>query len=217
MIRAGSCSTLALTLADRGDCLSDLSVLRDQPTLFGAVASTPTASRVVDAVDAERLGAIRAARAQARERAWAAGLSPARGTGLLILDFDATLVDATATRSERLQRISVAMAFLRWPASSMPPTRRWPCCCVRSIEHPTMLMTTSRCWTSPCPSCRSRRWALTPTTASPCWRAPIVPGPQSLVGSRTPSDGPGDRCRRRIAGAASAPSDGSTVSLRSSG
>ena len=36
---------LALTLADGGDCLSDLSVLRDQPALFGAVASTPTASQ----------------------------------------------------------------------------------------------------------------------------------------------------------------------------
>jgi hypothetical protein len=85
---------VALTLADGGDCLSDLSVLRDQPGLFGAVASTPTASRVVDSVDADRLGAMRAARAQARERAWAAGLSPVCSTGPLILDFDATLVDA---------------------------------------------------------------------------------------------------------------------------
>jgi hypothetical protein len=85
---------VALTLADGGDCLSDLSVLRDQPGLFGAVASTPTASRVVDSVDADRLGAMRAARAKARERAWAAGLSPVRSTGPLILDFDATLVDA---------------------------------------------------------------------------------------------------------------------------
>ncbi len=85
---------VALTLADGGDCLSDLSVLRDQPGLFGAVASTPTASRVVDSVDADRLGAIRAAQAAARERAWAAGLCPVRSTGPLILDFDATLVDA---------------------------------------------------------------------------------------------------------------------------
>ena len=34
---------LALTLADGGDCLSDLRVLRDQPPLFGAVASDSTA------------------------------------------------------------------------------------------------------------------------------------------------------------------------------
>ena len=90
---------VALTLADGGDCLSDLSVLRDQPGLFGTVASTPTASRVVDSVDADRLGAIRAARAEARARAWAAGLCPVRSTGPLILDFDATLVDAHSEKS----------------------------------------------------------------------------------------------------------------------
>ena len=89
---------MALTLADGGDCLSDLAVLRDQPCLFGPVASTPTASRVIDSVDAERLGAIRAARAQARARAWAAGLCPVRKTGPLIIDFDATLVDAHSVK-----------------------------------------------------------------------------------------------------------------------
>jgi hypothetical protein len=57
---------VALTLADGGDCLTDLSVLRDQPALFGAVASTPTASWVIDSVDTDLLGAIRRARAQAR-------------------------------------------------------------------------------------------------------------------------------------------------------
>jgi hypothetical protein len=49
---------------------------------------------VVDSVDSERLDAIRAARAEARERAWAAGLCPVRTTGPLIIDFDATLVEA---------------------------------------------------------------------------------------------------------------------------
>jgi Transposase DDE domain group 1 len=90
---------VALTLADGGDCLSDLCVLRDQPALFGSVASTPTASRVVDSVDAERLGAMRAARALARQRAWAAGLCPVRKSGPLILDFDATLVDAHSDKT----------------------------------------------------------------------------------------------------------------------
>lgn len=90
---------MALTLADGGDCLSDLSVLRDQPSLFGSVASTPTAFRVIDSVDADRLGAVRVARAQARERAWAAGLCPVRKTGPLIIDFDATLLDAHSVRN----------------------------------------------------------------------------------------------------------------------
>ena len=39
---------LAVMLADGGDCLSDLAVLRDQPELFGPVASTPTAWRVIE-------------------------------------------------------------------------------------------------------------------------------------------------------------------------
>lgn len=90
---------VALTLADGGDCLSDLSVLRDQPSLFGAVASTPTASRVVDSVDGDRLAAIRAARAEARARAWEAGLSPLSEHGPLILDIDATLLHAHSEKN----------------------------------------------------------------------------------------------------------------------
>jgi hypothetical protein len=90
---------LALMLADGGDCLSDLSVLRDQPGLFGSVASTPTAYRVVDSVDPDRLSAVRAARAKARSRAWAAGLCPVSTTSPLILDFDATLVDSYSEKN----------------------------------------------------------------------------------------------------------------------
>jgi hypothetical protein len=37
---------LVVMLADGGDCLSDLASLRDQPELFGAVLSTPTAWRI---------------------------------------------------------------------------------------------------------------------------------------------------------------------------
>jgi hypothetical protein len=83
---------LAVLLADGGDCLSDLAVLRDQPELFGPVASTPTAWRVLDrtARDACGLARLRAARAHARSRAWAAGAHPE--PELLIVDADATLV-----------------------------------------------------------------------------------------------------------------------------
>ena len=79
-------------LADGGDCLSDLAVLRDQPELFGPVASTPTAWRVVErlAQDPDGLARLRAARAHARARAWAAGAHP--DLELLIVDADATLV-----------------------------------------------------------------------------------------------------------------------------
>jgi hypothetical protein len=85
---------LAVMLADGGDCLSDLAVLRDQPELFGQVASTPTAWRVIERVaqDADGLARLRAARAHARARAWAAGGDP--GVELLVIDADATLVTA---------------------------------------------------------------------------------------------------------------------------
>jgi hypothetical protein len=84
---------LAVMLADGGDALSDLAVLRNQPDLFGHVASTATAWRVVEraAVDEFGLAGLRAARAQARARAWTAG---AHADGLLVIDVDGTLLDA---------------------------------------------------------------------------------------------------------------------------
>jgi Transposase DDE domain group 1 len=83
---------LAVILADGGDCLSDLAVLRDQPELFGPVASTPTAWRVIERIgkDPNGLARLRAARAHARARAWAAGAHP--DIERLIVDADATLV-----------------------------------------------------------------------------------------------------------------------------
>jgi hypothetical protein len=81
---------LCVAIADGGDCVSDLGVLRGQEALFGPVASQTTAHRVIKAIDAGRLEAIRAARARARERAWDAGARPRE----LILDIDATLLGA---------------------------------------------------------------------------------------------------------------------------
>jgi len=81
---------LAVMLADGGDCLSDLGALRDQPDLFGRVASDATAWRVIDALDTEHLELVRAARATARARAWATGARPAE----IVLDIDSTLVTA---------------------------------------------------------------------------------------------------------------------------
>jgi DDE family transposase len=91
---------LAVMLADGGDCLSDLAVLRDQPALFGQVASTPTAWRVLErtACDPDGLARLRAARAHARARAWAAGGDP--DVELLIIDADATLVLAQTDAKE---------------------------------------------------------------------------------------------------------------------
>ncbi len=91
---------LAVLLADGGDCLSDLAVLRDQPALFGPVASTPTAWRVIERAgqDPDGLARLRAARAHARARAWAAGGDPQ--VELLVIDADATLVTAHSDHKE---------------------------------------------------------------------------------------------------------------------
>jgi hypothetical protein len=84
---------LAVLLADGGDCLSDLAVLRQQPELFGPVGSTPTAWRVIERVagDPDGLAGLRAARAHARAAAWRAAAHP---DALLVIDVDGTLLDA---------------------------------------------------------------------------------------------------------------------------
>ncbi len=91
---------LAVMLADGGDCLSDLAALRDQPELFGQVASTSTAWRVLErvATEADGLARLRAARAHARARAWAVGGGP--DVELLVIDADATLVLAHSDHKE---------------------------------------------------------------------------------------------------------------------
>ncbi len=81
---------LAVMLVDGGDCLSDLATLREQPDLFGGVASDPTAWRIIKRLGASGLGALRQARAVARARAWNRGAAPKH----IILDMDASLVTA---------------------------------------------------------------------------------------------------------------------------
>ena len=75
---------LAMAVALGGDCLADIAVLRAQPELSGPVASDPVVSRLVTALaeDAPRaVKAIQAARAAARERAWALAGQAAPGHG----------------------------------------------------------------------------------------------------------------------------------------
>ncbi|MGS2620178.1 IS1380 family transposase [Micromonospora sp. LZ34] len=93
---------LAVMLADGGEAIADLAVLRNQAGLFGPVASDPTAWRLLSQLDEATLAVLRSARAQAREVAWAqyadtrGDLPQASAAGLpvdgLILDIDATIV-----------------------------------------------------------------------------------------------------------------------------
>jgi len=93
---------LAVLLADGGEAIADLAVLRQQPGLFGPVASDATAWRVLDSIDEPALQRLRAARAAARELAWAqlvetrrslpATMILGRPLAGFVLDIDATIV-----------------------------------------------------------------------------------------------------------------------------
>jgi hypothetical protein len=86
---------LAVMIADGGTTISDLAVLRDQPNLFGPVASTPTAWRTLEAIDDAVLGRIAVARAAARRQVWAAGADP----GFYVIDLDATLITSHSDKT----------------------------------------------------------------------------------------------------------------------
>jgi hypothetical protein len=82
---------LAAAVADGADCVDGVGQLwADREHLFGSVASTTLWRLVDERIDADRLPAIRAARAHARARAWAAGEAPDHD-GWLHLDMDATI------------------------------------------------------------------------------------------------------------------------------
>ncbi|MFI9644661.1 IS1380 family transposase [Micromonospora sp. NPDC051925] len=93
---------LAVMLADGGEAIADLAVLRNEAGLFGPVASDPTAWRLLSRLDEPMLAHLRAARARAREVAWAQhaevrGDLPqptvaGRPVDGLVLDIDATIV-----------------------------------------------------------------------------------------------------------------------------
>ena len=96
---------LAVMLADGGECLADIGAQRDQPDLFGNVASDSTAFRVIDSVEEQCLARLRAAVAVARARAWKLGARPQRrveqdGPELTVLDLDATLTTAYSQKDE---------------------------------------------------------------------------------------------------------------------
>jgi hypothetical protein len=79
---------MAMMLAAGGRCVSDVAVLRNQPALFGEVASDATVWRVFDAIDEPTLERVRGARAQVT-----AGLLDRLEGDELVLDVDASLFE----------------------------------------------------------------------------------------------------------------------------
>ena len=92
---------VAVMLADGGEAIADLAVLRGQDELFGPVASASTVWRLLNALDEAALARLRMARAAAREVAWAQAAETGRQVASsvaghpisgLVLDVDATIV-----------------------------------------------------------------------------------------------------------------------------
>ena len=92
---------LAVAIADGAEAINDIAVLVDQPGLFGSVASDSTCWRLLEALNEPMLATVAAARARAREVAWAqraevTGRAFARsrvagsdGIDALVIDLDA--------------------------------------------------------------------------------------------------------------------------------
>ena len=93
---------VAVMLADGGEAISDIDVLRHQTAVLGPVASPPTVWRSLDEVTPARRKKIATARARVRRRVWAqlpqgVPASKVAGTDLadvIVLDVDATVVIA---------------------------------------------------------------------------------------------------------------------------
>lgn len=93
---------LAVLIADGGEAIADIDVLRHQDEVFGQVASDTTVWRALDEIGAVQLRRIAQARAKVRVRLWKlfGGPPPARaagrdvGAGLVVLDVDSTIVIA---------------------------------------------------------------------------------------------------------------------------
>lgn len=130
---------LAVAIALGGDCLADLAVVRAQPELFGAVASDPTISRLIDSLAADPesvIAAIRAARAAARTRVWAYQCPFGNTDGAVVIDLDATLVESHSEKEGATANFKRGFGFhpmLAFIDHGQSGTGgRWRRCCARA-------------------------------------------------------------------------------------
>ena len=135
--------------------------LRDQADLLRRVASDATAWRVIDAIDQERLEAIRAARARARAARLGGRRAPGRDRARHRLHPGHGPLGQGGGRPH-------LQARLRLSPDALLPGRRGPgrACCAPATPAPTPPPTTSRCWSTRSISC-PRRCARTPRHPDP--------------------------------------------------
>jgi hypothetical protein len=98
---------VAVMLADGGEAIADIDVLRHQSAVLGKVASAPTVWRALDELTPAALRRIDRARARVRRHVWAqlAGLPASKVADgdlgeVVVLDVDATLVTAHSEKEQ---------------------------------------------------------------------------------------------------------------------
>ena len=92
---------VAVMLADGGEAIGDINVLRHQGQVLGPVASAPTVWRSLDELTPAGLKRIEVARAKVRRHVWTQlPKLPASQVADTDLDVDATLVTAHSEKSQ---------------------------------------------------------------------------------------------------------------------
>jgi hypothetical protein len=110
---------VAVMLADGGEAIADIDVLRHQSPLLGSVASAPTVWRTLAGLSTARLGRIDAARARVRRRVWSLlpdGLPASRVADtdlgdVVVLDVDATIVVAHSEKESAAPTFKGSFGF----------------------------------------------------------------------------------------------------------
>ena len=98
-------------VADGGEAIADIEVLRHQAPVLGAVASQATVWRALDEITARQVKKIAVARARTRRHVWgllaesAAGFPASKVAGtdlgeMVVLDVDATIVIAHSEKEQ---------------------------------------------------------------------------------------------------------------------
>jgi hypothetical protein len=110
----------AVMLADGGEAIADIDVMRHQVGVLGPVASPPTVWRTLDEVTAGRLKKIQKARARVRRHVWSqfpGGVPASRVAGtdldedLIVLDTDATIVIAHSEKENAAATFKQTFGF----------------------------------------------------------------------------------------------------------
>lgn len=110
---------VAVMLADGGEAITDIDVLRHQSPLLGSVASAPTVWRTLDELSPARLVRVEKARARVRRHVWSllpGGLPASRvaDTDLgeqVVLDVDATIVVAHSEKESAAPTFKGSFGF----------------------------------------------------------------------------------------------------------